>query len=274
MFKKPQNRIWTSRDKCIIKEVLKPGITCINRPREGSSCKVKIKMLKNEKPFFPTDYLSETFSGTVIVGEGDREFDRGVDRCLMLMDAKEKCKLTVKIENQQHSVTVYVTLDEFTSSPPTYEWSKEKKLEVAKHHKEKGCELFKLGRIQDSFLRFSKAVKLCITLGIEDEDVQPLYLTLCNNMAWCQLSKGQASHALALCNKVLEYSPNNVKALMRRAEAYVWLQDTEPAVMDLRRVKELEPKNHIARERLMLLENKLAIETVRYNNVIKSMFRF
>lgn len=274
MFKKPQFRIWTSRDKCVSKECLKPGITLIERPREGSTCKIKIKTQSNETPFFPTEYLKDTFSGTITVGEADREFDRAVDKCVTLMDVKEKCKLTVKLENNQYSVTVHVTLYEFTPSPPTYDWGKEKKLEVAHHHKEKGCELFKQGRIQDAFLRFSKAVKFVITVGIEDKDVQPLYLTLCNNMAWCQLSRGQASHALTLCNKVLAINPNNVKALMRRAEAFVWLQDTEPAVMDLRKVKELEPRNTVARERLMTLENKLAIETVKYNNVIKSMFRF
>ncbi|XP_075221963.1 uncharacterized protein LOC142324831 [Lycorma delicatula] len=246
----------------------------MERPREGSKCKIKLKMQNNDTPFFPTEYLKDDFSGSITVGEADREFDRAVDKCVTLMDTKEKSKLTVKLENNQYTVTVYVTLIEFTPSPPSYEWSKEKKLEVARHHKEKGCELFKQGRVQDSFLRFSKAVKFLITLGIENKDVEPLYFTLCNNMAWCQLSRGQASHALTLCNKVLSNNPNNVKALMRRAEAFVWLQDTEHAVMDLRKVKELEPRNNIARERLIKLENKLAIETVRYNNIIKSMFRF
>ena len=46
---------------------------------------------------------------------------------------------------------------------------------------------------------------------------------------------------LAICNKVLEIEPNNVKALFRRAQARSGRQDFELAVQDLARVKEIEP---------------------------------
>ena len=48
---------------------------------------------------------------------------------------------------------------------------------------------------------------------------------------------------MAVCDKVIEIEPNNVKALFRRAQARLGRQDFELALQDLARVKELEPND-------------------------------
>ncbi|XP_039282544.1 FK506-binding protein-like [Nilaparvata lugens] len=284
MFKRPLNRSWQSRDKRIVKDILKSGEYQLERPKEGSECTVKVQMVtQNEEQqtggqqtggYFQSAIVCDDFDGRVVIGEADTEFDRAVEKVLQLMDKGEVSKVTVKLDTIDCSACAYVTLVDFTPSQSTYAWSKEKKMEVARRYKERGCELFKAGRILDAYLRFGRAVKLLITLGTDNETVRPLYVTLCNNMAWCQLARSQLEHALTLCNKVLEKEPDNVKALMRRAEAFTWLKDTENAVNDLTRVTELEPRNTVAHERLVTMKNRLALETVRYNNTIKKMFRF
>ncbi|RZF47527.1 hypothetical protein LSTR_LSTR009063 [Laodelphax striatellus] len=279
MFKRPLNRSWQSRDKRIVKDILKSGEYQMERPKEGSVCTIKVQMMNEteeteKQSYFQSAIVCEEFDGKMVIGDADTEFDRAVEKVLQLMDKGEVSKITVKLDTIDCSACAYVTLIDFTVSQSTYAWSKEKKMEVALRYKERGVELFKAGRVLDAYLRFGKAVKLLITLGTDQDDVKPLYLTLCNNMAWCQLARSQLEHALTLCNKVLEKEPDNVKALMRRAEAFTWLKDTENAVNDLAKVTQLEPRNTVAHERLVTMKNRLALETVRYNNTIKKMFRF
>ena len=107
-----------------------------------------------------------------------------------------------------------------------------------------GNKLFNEQRFADAFHRFSRAVKLVIM--IVDENLagkDDLYLTLCNNMAACQLHFRNYEYVVDLCKKVLSKTPANVKSLTRRMEAYIGLRDFENAHADATKVLELQPHN-------------------------------
>ncbi|KAF9621625.1 hypothetical protein IFM89_024949 [Coptis chinensis] len=46
-----------------------------------------------------------------------------------------------------------------------------------------------------------------------------------------------------LCTKVLELESTNVKALYRRAQAYIQLADLDLAEIDIKKVSEIDPNN-------------------------------
>lgn len=261
-----------------------PGGTCVKevetkgrleeRPKENATCQAKLKVTSgghiqcNE-----SEYLRD-FGGTLVIGNADCEVDRQIERCVRSMTTGEECFFTITFREFPSSVVIEVQLLAFAQFPDIYKWTREEKLEVARQHKLKGVELYQAGRLSDSFLKFNKTVKLVITIGLEeDEEAKSLYVQACNNMALCHLKQNSLAHALNLCNKVLNVDPENVKALLRRSEAYTKLNDIELAVLDLRQVRKIEPNNGVARERLILLQHRIELENIKYSNVIKRMFQ-
>lgn len=245
------------------------------RPKENATCQVTICVKDGAHiQCGESEYLKDHFDGTLVVGNADCEVDRQIERCVQTMVSGEESTFTVSFKEYPSSVVIGVGLVVFAQYPDMYKWTRVEKLEVARRHKQKGVELFQTGRLSDSFLKFNKAVKLAITLGIEnDEEARLLYIHTCNNMAWCHLKQDSLAHALTLCNKVLNVDPENVKALLRRSEAYTRLNDIDLAALDLRQVRKIEPNNGIARERYIVLQHRIEMENIKYSNVIKRMFQ-
>lgn len=66
----------------------------------------------------------------------------------------------------------------------------------------------------------------------------------CNlNNAACKLKLKDYKQAEKLCTKVLESDSQNVKALYRRAQAYIQLVDFDLAEVDIKKALEVDPDN-------------------------------
>lgn len=66
----------------------------------------------------------------------------------------------------------------------------------------------------------------------------------CNlNNAACKLKLRDYKQAVKLCTKVLDADSKNVKALYRRAQAYIQLVDLDLAEMDIKKALEIDPDN-------------------------------
>lgn len=136
-----------------------------------------------------------------------------------------------------------------------------------------GNKLFNERRYVDAFHRFSKAVKFLIIM--KDENItakNDLYLTLCNNMAACQLYFRNYEYVVDLCRKVLAHLPDNFKSLTRRMDAYVGLRDFERAHADASRILEVNPDDEYTKKKLEFINKKLAEQHTRYVKMIKQMF--
>lgn len=79
----------------------------------------------------------------------------------------------------------------------------------------------------------------------EDEKEQAKVLKVsCNlNNAACKLKLKNYKEAEKLCTKVLEVDGKNVKALYRRAQAYINLVELELAKKDIKKALEIDPNN-------------------------------
>ncbi|KAK7260655.1 hypothetical protein RIF29_26887 [Crotalaria pallida] len=84
--------------------------------------------------------------------------------------------------------------------------------------------------------------------SLEDEKKQAKALKVaCNlNNAASKLKLKEYKEAEKLCTKVLDLENTNVKALYRRAQAYIHLADLDLAEFDIKKALEIDPDNRYA----------------------------
>ena len=155
------------------------------------------------------------------------------------MQSGEKCELNVNVELQTLQDTslgsipddctkvVYsVHLLSFERGKDEWKPSNQKRVELAKHHRTFGTDIFKAGNIKAAAVHYSKALKYLIPVKVDDalqESFQKDILALRNvallNLAACQLKFNQDHYAAQNCSKVLQTEPENIKALYCRGLA-------------------------------------------------------
>ena len=100
--------------------------------------------------------------------------------------------------------------------------------------KEKGNELFKAGQYSQADGHYTLAINYL-------SDKHPLLAVLYNNRAGARLKTGSYLEAINDCNQVQELVPNEVKSLLRRAQAYEALEKWDEAQSDYRVILVIDP---------------------------------
>ena len=90
----------------------------------------------------------------------------------------------------------------------------------------------------------------------QQEAVDQLTFTANLNLSACYLKEEKYEKAAARATKVLEKDANHVKALFRRGEARIYLNDLESAREDLKAAEKLAPDDKGIKSRLSLLEKR------------------
>ena len=93
------------------------------------------------------------------------------------------------------------------------------------------------------------------------------YVTCLNNLAACYISQKEFMKAKEICTRVLELSPNNVKALLRAAKASLALDLYEECELCLNAVQSVEPDNAAALKE----KERLGIAIKQYKRQEKAM---
>ncbi|KAL5222440.1 hypothetical protein ABZP36_027153 [Zizania latifolia] len=264
-------------DKKILKKVVKEG-EGYEHPNEGAIVKVKM-----------TGKLQD---GTVFLKKGhdeqepfefktdEEEVVEGLDRAVLNMKKGEVALVTIPPEYAfgstelkqdlavvpPNSTVIYeVELVSFVKDKESWDLNNAEKIEIAAAKKEEGNALFKLGKFVRASKRYEKAAKFIEydSSFSEDEKKQSKQLKVtCNlNNAACKLKLKDYKQAEKLCTKVLEIDSQNVKALYRRAQAYIQLADLELAEVDIKKALEIDPDN-----RDMKLTYKNLKERVKEHN--------
>ncbi|GLD95602.1 hypothetical protein PINS_up004279 [Pythium insidiosum] len=124
----------------------------------------------------------------------------------------------------------------------------QKKVEMARRSGMNRAELLK-EEGNDAFKKahFERAIEL-YTEALEASDRQdsPLALSCYNNRAACNQQLSAFSAVVRDCTHVLEYEPQNQKALLRRALAYEGLERYRLALQDIRTLLTINPNIEIA----------------------------
>lgn len=135
------------------------------------------------------------------------------------------------------------------------------KIEAAGKKKEEGNALFKAGKYARASKRYEKAAKFIEydTSFSEEEKKQSKALKItCNlNNAACKLKLKDYKQAEKLCTKVLELDSANVKALYRRAQAYMNMADLDLAEFDIKKALEIDPDNRDVKLEYKALKEKV-----------------
>ncbi|PHT39431.1 Peptidyl-prolyl cis-trans isomerase FKBP65 [Capsicum baccatum] len=272
-----------TNDKKVLKTILKEG-EGYDRPNDGALVKVKL--------------MGKLQDGTVFVKKGHDEEEPfefkideeqvidGLDRAVKKMKKGEVALITIQPEYafgssdapQELAVvpgnsTVYyeVELVSFEKEKESWDMNTQEKIEAAGKKKEQGNVLFKAGKYVRASKRYEKAVGFIeYDSSFSDDEKQQAKLlkVSCNlNNAACKLKLKEYQEAAKLCTKVLEIDSKNVKALYRRAQAYIQLVDLELAEFDIKKALEIDPDN-----RDVKLEYKVLKEKIREYNKKDAQF--
>ncbi|XP_074287752.1 70 kDa peptidyl-prolyl isomerase-like [Silene latifolia] len=138
-------------------------------------------------------------------------------------------------------------------------------LAEVKELKDKGNSLFRKNDFDSAAECYDEACKLLsLSLGdIGGEDIQSvsdLAVSLMSNMAACALKLEEYRAASGLCSMILNTFPRNVKALFRRAIAYMKLKRFSKAELDLVNALMVEPNNKDVLRELEVVKGHLLIK--------------
>lgn len=271
------------KDKKVMKKILKEG-EGYERPDDGTVVQVKL--------------IGKLEDGTIFVKKGHEEeppfefkIDEeqvidGLDRAVKTMKKGEVALVTIQpeyafggSESQQDlatvpvNATVYyeVEMISFTKEKESWDMNTQEKIEAAGKKKEEGNAWFKAGKYERASRRYEKAAKFIeYDSSFTDEEKQQskvLKISCKLNNAACKLKLKDYKEAEKLCSKVLELDGQNVKALYRRAQAYIQLVDLDLAEIDIKRALEIDPDN-----RDVKLEYKILKDKVREYNKKEAQF--
>eukprot|EP00299_Pterocystis_sp_00344_P001562 c11415_g1_i1.p1 GENE.c11415_g1_i1~~c11415_g1_i1.p1 ORF type:complete len:333 (-),score=68.48 c11415_g1_i1:134-1132(-) len=153
----------------------------------------------------------------------------------------------------------------------------EEKLEAAEHLKTTGNREYK----ENSFEKALEAYRTTLTMlekfhRIPDEaareSAKAIYVTCLTNSASCLLRLQRWKDVLLVTSHALSLDPTNAKALHRRGQAYIAMEQWEEAVVDLEAANKTLPLNQEILTALKLAKGKLREEKNRAGEIFGRMF--
>lgn len=158
------------------------------------------------------------------------------------MKKGERALVTVKqpyTPSDVEYLTYDVTLVDFEKAKETWEMSVEEKIEAARIAKEKGNVAFKAGkneRAKKLWDRAKQAVEYDDSFDSENKKTAKEIKRSCElNLAAVNLKSGNFKQACKEATQVLEADSFHLKALYRRAQAYIGMGDWVEAAQDIKK---------------------------------------
>ncbi|XP_072929618.1 uncharacterized protein [Epargyreus clarus] len=277
-------------DRDLYKTMITPGDYSLV-PYEDARCKIALSEVAcvNEEGADQIEPESRVFGrgfdGNVIIGDTEFFIDQDFELILQQMCCGEVCTARMVYRDKRgrlaKEISCKIELKEVTEEQLISDWGWMRLYEAAVHHKERGVELVREGRLFDAFRRFGKAMKMVIAIDPMDttsipletaKDLMAIRVKLYNNLAHCQLQHGEYRATVDLCSQALTYDLQNTKALYRRGVACMHLNMYEEAWDDIQRALSIDPNNKAALQKATELKPKIAEINKNYSHVIKKMF--
>ncbi|KAL2895805.1 Peptidyl-prolyl cis-trans isomerase FKBP65 [Bienertia sinuspersici] len=255
-------------DKKILKKVISAGEGFVY-PNEGSLVKVIYVGKQEDGSIFEQKGSDEEpFEYMCLEGQ----VDENLDKAIMTMKKGEKALIFILPDDMQGNGDVTesnfgnpkliyeVELLDFTKEKPFWKMETREKIEACEKKKQEGKALFQAGKFWLASNKYEKAAK-CIefnhSFSEEEKRLGKALLVSCNlNNAACKLKLEDYVGAAELCTKVLEFDPDNIKALFRRTQAYLHTSDLDKAHADSRRALTIDPHNRDVKHLLQVIKTK------------------
>ncbi|KAK9166010.1 hypothetical protein Scep_001201 [Stephania cephalantha] len=257
-------------DLKVLKKILKEG-EGVHVANEGAAVTIRYTARLEDGTIFETKGFDGSASFEFVTDE--EQVISGLDRAAATMKKGERALVTVGPEYgfgstevkrdlavvPSCSTTIYeVEMLDFIREKAPWEMNNHDKIEAAGKKKEQGNILFKAGNYQRAEKRYDKAADYVMEDGnLEDEEqklAKPLRVSCWLNHAACCLKLNKFHDAINLCSKVLGVESQNVKALYRRANAYIEAADLDLSELDIKKALEVDPNNREVKSLYKLLK--------------------
>ncbi|XP_060523840.1 FK506-binding protein-like isoform X1 [Cylas formicarius] len=264
---------WTSPDGKISKKILVPG-KWGNKPTENSKCEIQIESSSAE--------LEKYCNSSFVIGDTGNDMERLLEICISTLHLHERSYFTIDLSGQNKiCFNMHLTKLEFDSY--IYEWNAKKKYNLAMVHKKKGKDFFVKQNYVEAAFKFVKGLKIISSVpidiqnpptivdGVTVSDIRELKMKLYNNLSSCYFKRQCYEIVINLCNKVLNFDDNNVKALYKLGVAYENDKNFEKADEMLTKVLDIEPQNKACAEHLANVKQNLRNAQHRMNDIMRKM---
>nr|BAE99990.1 peptidylprolyl isomerase [Arabidopsis thaliana] len=280
-------------DRKVIKKILKEG-EGYERPNEGAIVKLKLigKLQDGTTVFVKKGHEEDEEPFEFKIDE--EQVIEGLEKAVMGMKKGEVALITISPEyafgssesKQELAVippnsTVYyeVELVSFIKEKESWDMNTQERIEAAGKKKEEGNVLFKAGKYARASKRYERGVKYIEYDSTFDEEEKKKSKDLkiaCNlNDAACKLKLKDYKEAAKLSTKVLEMDSRNVKAMYRRAHAYLETADLDLAELDIKKALEIDPDNKEVKIEYKKLKEKVKEYNKKdakfYSNMLSKM---
>lgn len=261
-----------TEDKKIIKKILKEA-DGYEKPSDGTVVQIRYTAKLQDGTIFEKKGYEGEEPFQFVVDE--EQVIAGLDKAVETMKIGEVALITIgpeygfgNIETQRdlavippNSILIYeVEMVSFTKEKESWDMNTTEKIQASREKKEQGNSLFKVGKYQRAAKKYDKAAKYIEhdnSFSAEEKKQSKVLKVSCNlNHAACCLKLKDFKEAVKLCSKVLELESQNVKALYRRAQAYIETADLDLAEFDIKRALEIEPQNREVRLEYKILKQK------------------
>ncbi|KAK7502539.1 hypothetical protein BaRGS_00006118 [Batillaria attramentaria] len=273
-------QVWQRPEGVCSKKIIQKG-QGLASPVMGAVCTLSLQAPENHIGFDATITGYPLGESSIQIGEGDTPVSYMIDLALMTMKRGESSEVSMSRMHGLGDITLIVSLRDFSAAVPYWRMTIVEKRTAATHHKERGAQLFKDGRVEAAFVRFRQATQLLLSvpaqdLADDDEATIGAYqILLCQcylNLAACQIKTGHHRHVITNCTSALELDPSNVKAHYRRATAHVGLGDYDSARGDLEKGLNKEPCNRVLLELLQMVNSHIAQSDSQMAQGLSKMF--
>jgi len=163
----------------------------------------------------------------------------------------------------------------YTDWPDDCGVSESKLFEVVLELKAEGNEFFKNQNFEKAVISYNRSLRylsLTPSSPTKTEKEAELEQSLRLNLAASFLKLKDWEEAIYCCNKVLEKTPKNAKALFRMGQAYVVFNDSDKAKEWLLKAVEVEPNDKSIKDELQKVNKKLDELKKDQMNVYGKMF--
>ncbi|THU68485.1 hypothetical protein C4D60_Mb08t04380 [Musa balbisiana] len=276
-------------DMKVLKKILRAG-EGVRTPNSGETVCVRYTaMLKGGTNFEKVGFDGESFQFII----DEEQVIAGLDRAVSTMLKGELSELTIEPEyafgndEAKRDVTIIpssstliyvVELLDFTKEKDIREMTGLEKIQAAEGTKSSGNDLFKNGKFERAAKKYDKAARYIDGEGtFEDNEenlVKSLRISCWLNSAACCLKLKDFQGAIRLCSQVLDNEFCNMKALYRRAQAYIEAVDLDLAKLDIQKALELDPKNKEVKSLQMTLRQLQAEKNRRDAKLYANMFQW
>ncbi|KAJ1165945.1 hypothetical protein NDU88_006362 [Pleurodeles waltl] len=255
-----------------------------SKPNDGAMVEIHLQGYHGDRLFDERDVQFE-------VGEGEsHDIPPGLEKVVQQMEKGEESVVYLrplygfgsggneKFQIPRDAELRYeIKLKSFEKAKESWEMNAEEKLEQGVIVKDRGTQYFKEGKYKQASLQYKKIVSWLENesglTGENEANAKALTLAAFLNLAMCFLKSKEYLQALENCNKALEQDKNNEKALFRRGEAYLGVNEYDSAKEDFHKVLSLYPSNKAAKAQLAVCQQKIRQQHERDKKIYANMFQ-